>query len=224
MIWIYGDSFACQPTDWQHLKTVHKRWPYLLKKYFSVDEKNFGFGGSSLQYSFHVMSKTFHSWQKNDIIIFLETSLDRKWWFKDFPGCSTINNINRNKSICKRDKDWTSRWFLDFYDEELEYLNLHAFYHLLNVWCMQQGVNCFALKCFNRSDIDSLSNVFISNGTALHEMSAKEYAIPPEDGIFDPRIGHFSFINHLEITRRFIKAIQGKTPVDTYTSLKEEIY
>jgi hypothetical protein len=224
MIWVYGDSFACQPTEYNHLKSMNHRWPHMVAKHLSVKEKNFGLSGSSNDYSFYLMSQSFEQWKKHDTVIFCETHLSRKWWFKDKPMCSTYNNIMRRTDISERDKKWVARWFSDFYNEDVELLHLKSFYNQLNDWCRNLDIQCFVLRGFARPPIKNLSHINFSKGFVLNDLCFREYENPPDPADPDSRIGHFSTENHVLIAYRVLTAIKNKESIDMSQPLKENLY
>jgi hypothetical protein len=221
-LFIYGDSFSCQPAEYKHLSTNNHRWPFMVAKHLKHKEVNYGIGGSALEYSFDKMNKTNKEWSTGDTVILCETNLARRWFFSEFPHCGHINSIKKNKDIPNRDKNWADRWFVDFYSESLSFLQLQAYYHMLNTWCINRDIVCHILRCFDRPLLDNYSNVLFSEADTLNSISNSEFI----ESIYlvsnDTRIGHFTIENHVLIATAIIKAIINKTSINLDLPFKKK--
>ena len=221
-IFIYGDSFTCQPLEYKHLNTKDHRWPYMLAKHLGHQEKNYGLGGSALEYSFTEIANTKNQWNYDDVLLFCETELVRRWFFNTLPHRCTFNNIYRDASIHDRDKRWVQRWFTDFHNVELSLLQLKAYYYMLNAWCFEKNIVCHVLRCFTRPTIEyEYSNILFSLGDPLDILCYREFKIMP-DRQNDQRIGHFSIENHVIIASAVIKAIVDKKAINFNIPFKEK--
>jgi hypothetical protein len=222
-LFIYGDSFACLPAEYKHLATKDHRWPYMVAKYLGHLEKNYGLGGSALEYSFTQIANTKKDWASGDILLLCETELVRRWFIKELPSRSTFNNVTRATEIADRDKKWIQRWFIDFHNIDLSFLQLKAYYYMLNAWCIEKDVTCHVIRCFDRPMIeDSYSNILFSIGDVLDAICYREFKVTPDRGILDTRIGHFSTENHVVIASAIIKAITNKKSIDFNIPFKEK--
>ena len=96
-------------------------------------EKNYGLGGTALEYSFTQINNTKNQWNYDDVLLFCETELVRRWFFSNLRQRCTFNNIHRDNTIHDRDKKWIQRWFTDFHNVELSLLQLKAYYYMLIV-------------------------------------------------------------------------------------------
>jgi hypothetical protein len=222
-IFIYGDSFCCQPADYTHLTTRNHRWPFMLAKHLDDKEVNFGVGGSALEYSFNTIASTKNDWNTGDTIILCETELVRRWFFKAMPNRSTFNNVTRALEINERDKKWVQRWFIDFHNAELSLLQLKAYYYMLDAWCAEKDIVCHVIRCFDRPVIPDIHpNILFSIGDPLDDICFREFKVIPDRAIIDTRIGHFSIKNHILIASAIIKAIMDKTNIDFNLPFKEK--
>jgi len=77
-------------------------------------------------------------------------------------------------------------------------------------------MNGYILQGYPRPHIDNLSNLFISKGKTLIEISDAEWLEKPKNYrfYFDKRPGHFSESNHFKIAVQIVKAIKSNTSVD----------
>ena len=68
-LWVYGDSFANQPS------------PYLsmIAKELNLNQQNYAWPGSSLDYSSVQINKTMNSWTEKDVVILVLTEVLRVW-------------------------------------------------------------------------------------------------------------------------------------------------
>ena len=222
-IFIYGDSFACQPLECNHLNTKDHRWPYMLAKHLGHQEKNYGLGGSALEYSFTQIANTKNQWNYDDVLLLCETELVRRWFFKTMPNTSTFNNVTRALEINEIDKKWVQRWFIDFHNVELSLLQLKAYYYMLDAWCAEKDIVCHVIRCFDRPVISDIhSNILFSIGDPLDDICFREFKVIPDRAIIDTRIGHFSIKNHILIASAIIKAIMNKTNIDFNLPFKEK--
>jgi len=213
MIWIYGDSWGCKAQEEKPSTLV---WPKLVRNSLRDSVKNYSLGGTSIEWSLFNIQKTKHEWAEGDTLIFCEQMLINKWFFKDNPRLSGPGGISRSVSLSTDEKNYCFKWFDDIYNEELEHFHLQAHYCQLNSWLVEKNMNGYILQGYPRPHIDNLSNLFISKGKTLIEISDAEWLEKPKNYrfYFDKRPGHFSESNHFKIAVQIVKAIKSNTSVD----------
>lgn len=223
MIYIYGSSWCVQ----QHQRYA---WYNLLKKHYKCQIKNYSFHGVSFDWCFSKIDRTKHHWQSGDIVLFGEPHINRKWFFKRYPGITDESRILRTTRVTKEDKKFALRWKYKYFNMDLEHLQLKAHYHLMNQSLQEKNVKCYAMQGYDRPMLEDLSNVRFSKGITLAKLSNQEVKDHSGEVLLKwiakhkSRANHFSHENHVILAQQIIKAIDTNSNIDMSVRFKRGIY
>ena len=218
MIYIYG-------TCWSNPRLDFYIWTNIVSRHFKGRSINYSFTGVSFEWCFSKIDRTKHLWKPNDIILFTEPDLDRKWFFKRYPGISQAHRISKTARLSQQDKDFALLWLEKYYNPRVEFLNLKAHYHMMNQSIKDADAKAFVLQGFDRPIIDDMSHILFSSGKPISHVSKQEYIDPDDDWQnSDVRINHLSKDNHLILAQQVALALKTNSNIDMTVPFKEGFY
>lgn len=218
MIYIYG-------TCWSNPRIDAHLWTNIVRKHFKCQATNYSFTGVSFEWCFSKIDRTKHLWKPEDVILFTEPDLDRKWFFKRYPGIAQAHRISRTERLSQQDKDFALLWLEKYYNPKVEFLNLKAHYHMMNQSIKDANARGFVIQGFDRPAIDDMSHLLFSVGKSMAHISKHEYISPDkwwQD--WDNRINHISKENHLILAQQVAKAIKTNSNIDLTVDFKESFH
>jgi len=218
MIYIYG-------TCWSNPRIDSYLWTNIVRKHFKCKVKNYSFTGVSFDWCFSKIDRTKHLWKPDDIILFTEPDLDRKWFFKRYPGISQKHRILRTDRLSQEDKEFALLWLEKYYNPRVEFLNLKAHYCMLNQIIKDANARGFVIQGFDRPIIEDFTHIRFSKGCPVSSISRKEYIEQKDDWQEnDVRINHLSKQNHLLLAQQVAKALKNNSYIDLNINFKEGFY
>jgi len=218
MIYIYG-------TCWSNSRIDSYLWTNIVRKHFKCKVKNYSFTGVSFDWCFSKIDRTKHLWKPDDIILFTEPDLDRKWFFKRYPGISQKHRILSTNRLSQEDKEFAVLWLEKYYNPRVEFLNLKANYHLMNQSIKDANARGFVIQGFDRLVIDDMSHLLFSTGKSMAHISKHEYIAPDKWWQErDDRINHISKENHLILAQQVAKAIRTNSNINLTVDFKENFH
>ena len=222
MIYIYGTCFS-----YNYKNSKPHAWYIRLQKYFRCEARNYSFNGVSFEWCFSKIDRTKHLWKPNDVILFTEPDLNRKWFFKRYPGISHADRISNTDRLSQQDKDFALLWLENYYNPRVEFLNLKAHYSLMNQSLHEKDVKCFVMQGYDRPYLADLSNISFSKGITLSVISNQEIKNYDKDELCGEnfgRITHFSRENHIILAQQIYKAIKTDSNIDLSVDFERGIY
>lgn len=221
---IFGDSFtendfekAVPEQSKIEYDSYHNNWTNQLANKLSVNEINYGMGGTSIEYS---LTK-FYDYIRdndvsNDICIFALTSPQRQYW-GDFYKRKTFTDFDFD--IDDSIDDNILHWVIDneqMSKMEARWINatcmLHNFAYLFKKMII---LNCFSTDIVMQDlyrYIKPNNEVLVVKGSLRKHISSNEYI--HEEPLWDPRPNHISDANHKILADEIYNAIVNDTELD----------
>jgi hypothetical protein len=221
-LWVYGDSFANQPS------------PYLsmIAKELNLNQQNYAWPGSSLDYSSVQINKTMNSWTEKDVVILVLTEVLRVWerWEHKDHGTKHFKGRHIPESAILDMKDSKgSRGLEDMPLQPTIQINTSLRNHLIRVLSYANVRAMVVLDGFKNkanSSIDIPDNITYSDKGYLMEVSIKE-----PKGWFnfttngpDWRNNHLSEVNHPILAEKVCNAVKNGTNIDLSTGFEADIF
>jgi len=226
-LWVFGDSFA------QMKDNTPEQWMQKAATDLGTTPWSMGLNGSSLEFTYHRFNIARKKIEGNDVVVLVLTGLDRRWFFKDFPGHNSNTSPRGDKKETKA---------IELYREHLDFNpDVHKVYlidFLFNVHALTEKLNLHTIIIANFLDVyDFLldkRNRFplfnFANGILL-DVSMYEYTYEFFDkdnqgktyGDNDRRLNHLLKTNHLILAKKIVENVKNKTTIDLTTEFEKHL-
>lgn len=211
-LWVFGDSYAeiKDPIKGQHLEHSHSRWTDILADRLDLEHKNYGLGGSALEYSSCKFNALYPEMQKNDVLVLCITDIARKWIMKDSPTSANMRMIERLKEhdiITENDYDSFINYFGNILNLDIERVHCCNFLNALSFLTLKKNMKLVLLPCFEHSfHIHEEKTLVLSKHVkypkksqalwkiSVNEFKGREKKLPLK--VIDHRLNHLSAENH----------------------------
>jgi|694.fasta_scaffold28314_10 hypothetical protein len=231
MLYIFGDSFAdnSNNVDWS--------WTYLVAATLGHDQRNFGRGGSGLEYTFEQFEQCRKYITKHDLVIVCLTHEGRGYFFKDFPVLSSAELINyvppESRKKISRDEMLAIKYYqTNFSDIHTTKMKLHVvnFLHSVDSLAAELKIKIVIINAVSDTVIDCAryTNLIMSDGS-LDSVSAAEFATTELATQFDeqrwpdPRPNHLRRSNHAILAKKVVDTITTNVALDLTSGFNEKI-
>ena len=152
MIWVFGDSFAEQYSN------LKDQWMQVIADNLNQELKCFGLSATSADYTYQKFNNIRDDIKHNDIIIICLTSINRRWFFKDYPQ-STTNPENQSDIVdLPHDAD-DVKLALQLYNKYLNHNEIYETYlynFLYNLDYISKQLNLHTIVLINFWDTESI--------------------------------------------------------------------
>lgn len=219
-LWVFGDSFAedsASLKDYGRLNNASDfSWHKQIAEKLNLDYKNFGKGGSSLDYTFVKFNENRNNIKQYDIIIIALTNLDRRYFFKDRPHMSTALWIEDSRELK------AVQYYYEYLDNK-EVFAVHLLNFLYNLQDLTKELNLHTIliPCFEDIDLFLKGKTFLHFHIAdgfLNKINEDEYDTEffekkLKRGYVDPRANHIVRSNHNILANKILNNIEYKTNI-----------
>ena len=221
-LWVYGDSFASQPSPWLSM----------IAKEFNLTQQNHAWPGSSLDYASVQINKTMNSWTKKDVVIVCLTEVLRIWerWEHKDHGSKNFKGRHIPRAAILDMKDSKGSKGLETMPlQPTIQINTSLRNHLIRILSHANVRNVVVLDGFKNkanSSIDIPDNITYSDKGYLMEVSIKEpigwynfSTLGP-----DHRDNHLSEVNHPILAEKVCNAVKNGTNIDLTDGFEADIF
>jgi hypothetical protein len=131
-LYVFGDSFASTEIYPSWKINLVKQWSNILSKKLGVELKNYGIGGSSLEYTYYKFNQIRANLKEDDVVVIVLTDLLRKWIFKDRPVTSSLRAVETHKDVDPNIIKHAQWYFTTALNLEVEEVHLQNFLYAVN--------------------------------------------------------------------------------------------
>jgi len=239
-IWAFGDSFIGDFKNLNYKSEQKKRgikpWIRAIGEQLNQSVVNHGCPGSSPDYTYHMFRQERDNIQDNDILIVGISNLFRRWFIKDKPNNTMLNN---KKSISEQH---TSAEFMKAVKYYLIHLNHEELYEtycidfLYNLDHLTKEKNLHTILLplmyyeyeWLNTDYRYKFNNFHWPNMPLTNVHSNEYEKWYFERIhdiigMDGKYNHLTWTNHAILTNKIVNNISYKIPLDFKTEFVEGI-
>jgi hypothetical protein len=243
-LYVFGDSFASteiNPT-WTAKEIemyVTKKWSVLLSKKLGVELKNFGIGGSSLEYTYYKFNQIYTDLKEDDVIVIVLTDLNRKWIIQDRPGTASLVAVETHDNINPTLKKHAQWYFVNVVRAEIEETHLHNFLYTVHATTAHLKVKPLFICAFDKIsrgdwtvDVDTVDSIHVNNFSKGSLWEVSSYEITHQDTAIavktnlkkEFRLNHLSDVQHPILADKILDYIHNGTIVDLTTGFVKNIY
>ncbi len=245
-LYVFGDSFAETYIDpiWNAddiERCFTRKWSVLLSKKLGVELKNYGIGGSSLEYTYYKFNQLRADLKEDDVVVIVLTDSLRKWIIQDRPETASLIAVETHDNINSKLKKYAQWYFVDVLRAEIEETHLHNFLYAVHVTTAHLKVKPLFICAFDKIsrgewtvDVDVVDRIHRNNFAigSLWEVSSYEI----EHSIRDEakavcthlrkefRMNHLSDVQHPILADKILDYIHNGTIVDLTTGFVKNIY
>lgn len=240
-LWVFGDSYAeiKPPIKGKHLEQTHSRWTDILADKLGLEHKNYGLGGSALEYSSCKFNSIYPKMQKNDVLVLCITDIARKWIMKNSPTCANIRMIERMKEydvIEENAYDSFVNYFTDILNLDIERTHCCNFLNALSFLTLKKNMKLVLLPCFDHSfNIHNEKTLVLGKHVkypkksqslwkiSLNEFKGREKKLPLK--VIDHRLNHLSGENHKILAEVIYECLINDSELDLDTEkFKKDLF
>ncbi len=188
-LWVYGDSFACEPSQWAKILSDKLGYYKII---------NHGWAGSSLERTSVRLSDTYSLWQSEDVVVVCLTEVNREW-----TTTLTVNETNR--PVRKL-------------NTALRNHMIYSLSYLKDISNLRALVVLDGFKDSSKANrsVTMPANLIYSNKGSLMEVAQGEIKDSGNQPAFqaqspvgvDPRENHLSPVNHEILADKVLSAIE----------------
>ena len=227
MIYIFGDSFA------EPFPEIEWTWVNQVSSMLGHKQKNLGFGGSGLEYTFEQFEQYHDYITKDDLVIICLTNEDRGYWFKQYPSVNTaeaVQYILHKHTISKEELvaiKYYQTYFLDIHKSKM-IVNLKNFLNTINNLAEKLQIKILVINAVLEYKIDftRYKNLLVSKGRLL-EISNKEIKnfklVEELNKHWDKRPNHLCRSNHIVLANKVVDSIINNVVLDLTTEFHQNI-
>jgi hypothetical protein len=230
MLYIFGDSFASIHGS----EEISWTWTNTVAATLAHEQKNYGYGGSGLEYTFEQFEQCRASITQDDLVIICLTEATRVYFFKDHPVISAAESIRHVNPLVRSTITKDQLLAIKYYQTYFEHIHMHKmkfhvvnFLHSANALAAELKIKIVIIDAVLEDNIDCnrYKNLIISNGS-LNNVSnneAVDYEILPAIKSCDKRPNHLCRSNHAILAKKVVDTITTNVALDLTSGFNEKI-
>jgi hypothetical protein len=225
MLYIFGDSFVA-PTGNQELSWI---WTNAVAATLEHEQKNYGVGGSGLEYTFEQFEQCRASITQDDLVIICLTAASRGYFFKDYPAVSDSESVRNVDPLVRptitKDQLLAIKYYQTYFGHiHADKMKFHLlnFLHSANALAAELKIKIIIIDAVLQDTIDCnrYKNLIIANGS-LFNVSNNE--VPVKFRRNDKRPNHLCRSNHEILAKKVVDTITTNVALDLTSVFNEKI-
>ena len=225
MLYIFGDSFVAL-TGNQELSWI---WTNAVAATLEHEQKNYGVGGSGLEYTFEQFEQCRASITQDDLVIICLTAASRGYFFKDYPVISDPESVRNVDPLVRptitKDQLLAIKYYQTYFGHiHADKMKFHLlnFLHSANALAAELKIKIIIIDAVLQDTIDCnrYKNLIIANGS-LFNVSNNE--VPVKFRRNDKRPNHLCRSNHEILAKKVVDTITTNVALDLTSEFNEKI-
>lgn len=215
-LFVFGDSYAV------HSPTEPWTWVESVRSSIGARLHAHAVSGSSLEWTYHCFEQARAEMSAGDIMIVCATSLDRRWFFRDMPDCSSMQGLlsPTAKAQLSEDAVRAVHGYYRYLDVTgMQRLHLVNWLEMVDHFILRMGMRCLVMPAFPDSrlaiqeGLDRYPGIHVADGS-LFDVYYNEPTRPGMMMINDSRRNHICRDNHQVLSSKVLGWIRDGSPID----------
>ena len=231
MLYIFGDSFVAL-TGNQELSWI---WTNAVAATLEHEQKNYGVGGSGLEYTFEQFEQCRASITQDDLVIICLTAASRGYFFKDYPVISDPESVRNVDPLVRptitKDQLLAIKYYQTYFGHiHADKMKFHLlnFLHSANALAAELKIKIIIIDSVLKDNIDCnrYKNLIISNGSLVNvsDNEAVDHKILLTIHLRgDKRPNHLCRSNHAILAKKVVDTITTNVALDLTSGFNEKI-